>query len=103
MRLLGFRPFTSGQLRGFANVELPIGLTIEDCPVFAGGRNGAWATLPAKPVLDREGKQVRTDGKAQYAAILKWRDRDLGDRFSAALVALVRQQHPDAFGDGGER
>ena len=96
MRLIGFKPLVKGSLRGFATVQLPIGLTIEDCPVLVG-RNGAWAALPAKPVLDREGRQVKPDGKPQYVAILKWRDRDLSDRFSAAVVDLVRQHHPDAL------
>jgi hypothetical protein len=100
MRLLSFKPLTKGALRGFATVQLPIGLTIEDCPVFVG-RNSAWAALPAKPVLDREGRQVRPDGKPQYSAVLKWRDRDLNDRFSAAVIELVQQHHPDALAEGG--
>ena len=99
MRLVSFKPLVKAALRGFATVQLPIGLTIEDCPVFIG-RNGVWATLPAKAVLDREGRQVRADGKPQFAALLKWRSRELADKFSASLIELVRQQHPDAFGDG---
>jgi hypothetical protein len=35
------------------------------------------------------------DGKPQYAAIVKWRSRDLADRFSDAVVTLVAAQHPD--------
>ena len=96
MRLISFRSFVKGSLRGFATVQLPIGLTIEDCPVFVG-RNSAWAALPAKPVLDRDGRQVKPDGKPQYAAVLKWRDRDLNDRFSTAVVELVRQDYPAAL------
>jgi hypothetical protein len=48
-------------------------------------------------VLDRDGRQVKPDGKPQYAAVLKWRDRDLNDRFSTAVVELVRQDYPDAL------
>jgi DNA-binding cell septation regulator SpoVG len=100
MRLLSFKPMVKGALRGFATVQLPIGLTIEDCPVLVG-RNGAWAALPSRPVLDGEGRQAKPDGKAQFASILKWRDRDLQDRFSQAVVDLVRQHHPAAL-DGNE-
>ena len=96
MRLISFKPLVKGSLRGFATIELPIGLVIEDCPVLVGG-NGAWAALPSKPVLDREGRQARPDGKPQYAALLKWRDRELQDRWSAALIELLRQQHPEAL------
>ncbi len=95
MRLVSFKPLTKGTLRGFATVELPIGLRITDCPVLVGSR-GAWACLPSKPILDREGKHVRPDGKkGQYASILEWRDRDLSTRFGQAVVELVRAKHPD--------
>ena len=57
----------------------------------------AWATVPSKPVLDRDGKQVEVSGKRQYAPILEWRDRDLADRFSVAVVALVEAEHHEAF------
>jgi DNA-binding cell septation regulator SpoVG len=93
MRLVSFKPLTKGELRGFATVELPIGLVIDDCPVLVGS-SGAWAALPSKPVLDREGRQAKPDGKPQYASIMKWRDRELQDRFSQAVVDLVRQHHP---------
>lgn len=97
MRLVAFRPFVKGSLRGFASVELPIGLTIEDCPVLVSGER-AWANLPGKPMIDRDGRQVvNGNGKAQYAAVLKWRSRNLSDRFGAAVVELVRATHPEAL------
>jgi hypothetical protein len=99
MRLVSFKPLAKGALRGFAHLELPNGLRITDCPVLTS--NGkAWATLPSKPVLDREGRHVEVSGKKQYASILEWRDRDLSDRFSSAVVELVRAKHSDAL-DGG--
>jgi hypothetical protein len=101
MRLISFKPMRKGALRGFATVQLPIGLTIEDCPVLAGP-NGHWSTLPSRPVLDGQGRQAKPSGKPQYASILKWRDRELSDRFSQAVIALVRQKHPQALDDAGE-
>jgi hypothetical protein len=53
-------------------------------------------------VLDRDGKQVKVDGKRQYTAIMEWRDRGLADRFSEALVGLVRQADPGALDLDGE-
>jgi len=99
MRLIPFRPISKGALRGFASMELPIGLVIEDCPVLVGN-NGAWAALPSKPVLDQEGRRAKPDGEPQYAAIMKWRDRELQDRFSQAVIELVRAAHPDVLEDG---
>jgi hypothetical protein len=101
MRLIAFWPMIKGSLRGFATIELPIGLRIADCPVYAM-QGKAWAALPAKPILDGEGRHVRSPGgKPQYAAILSWRDRDLADRWSATVVELIRAAHPDALDDIG--
>jgi hypothetical protein len=94
MRLHTWRPLFKGALRGFATIELlPIGLQITVWPVFVSHDNG-WATLPSKPILDRDGQHATIDGKAQYVAV-HWRDRALADRFSAAVVDLVRCAHPD--------
>jgi hypothetical protein len=97
LALKEWRRVVKGALRGFATVELPNGLTIIDCPVFSS--NGkTWATFPSRPVLDQNGQHTKLDnGKPQYAAILKWPNRDLTDRFSAAVVALVRRVQPDAL------
>jgi hypothetical protein len=95
MKLVEFRPFVKNSLRGFATVELKDGLMIADCPVHAASSGRLWASLPAKAMLDRDGKQIVVDGKKQYDAILKWRDRELGG--SEAVVTLVRAEHPEAL------
>src|SRR4051794_6944665 len=98
MRLISFKVIGKGALVGIATVELPIGLGIEDCPILINKDGKPWAALPARPVLDREGRHVKPAGaKGQYAALLKWRDRGLADRWSAAVVALVREQYPEVF------
>jgi len=97
MMLRSFRPLAKGALRGFATIELPSGLVLHDVAIRAG-RNGPWASLPSKPVLDRDGRhRSDTNGRHQYAPVAEWRSRELADRFSAALVELVRAAHPDAL------
>jgi hypothetical protein len=99
MRLVSFGPVIKANLRGSATVELPIGLTIFDCPVLVG-KNESLAVLVSKPVLDSEGRPVKPDGrKGQYAAVLQWRDKDLTNRFSDTLVTLMLGDHPDALDD----
>jgi hypothetical protein len=96
MRLLDWRPLRKNTLRGFATLELPKALTIRDVSVHE--KNGKMlAGLPAKPQIDGEGRVIRAAGGKiiQYAAILTWRDRDLPDRFSDAVVALIRAEHPE--------
>jgi hypothetical protein len=96
MLLRKWRPMRRNTLRGFADVELTSGLQIDDIAVHT--REGrAWASLPARPMLDQDGQHVLRDGRPQYAPILRWRTRDLADRFSAAVVELVRRAHPDAL------
>lgn len=101
MALESFKPMVKASLRGFATVRLPNGLLIADCAIFTShGRT--WAALPGKPVLDRDGRHAEADGKKRYAPILQWADRATANRWSDAVVALVRQQHPGALDDGGE-
>ena len=96
MRLLGWRRLRQGKLFGFAEVELPIGLKLYDVPVLRGLDGQPWATLPTKPQVDRAGHQRRDDtGKPAYARVIAWRSRRLEEAFSARVVGLVRQAHPD--------
>jgi hypothetical protein len=100
MQLVSLEPDLKESLRGFATVELAFGLKLIECPVFAGS-NGPWACPPSKPVLDREGKQARHDSKPQFATVVaNWRVCALNDRIPAAVVELVRANHPDALAPG---
>ena len=98
MRLEGFKALRKGSLLGFASIRLPNGLTVADCPIFMSHEK-CWASLPSKPVLDREGRHVEQAGKKRYASILSWDDRATADRWSAAVVDLVREQYPEVFAD----
>jgi hypothetical protein len=101
-RLVAWRPFVKGSLRGFAAIELPIGLTITDIPVLVS-HSVAWAALPSKPQLDQDGRHRRNEnGKLAYSPILQWRDKDLSKRFSAIVVELVRDAHPGDL-EGADR
>lgn len=57
---------------------------------------GAWAGLPAKPIMDGERRQkIGADGKPRCAPVAEWRNRELAAGFSDAVVAAVSQAHPD--------
>jgi hypothetical protein len=92
MRLISWKP------SGFVAVELPIRLKIHDAPVLVS--NGkAWAALPSKPQIDKEGRhKTDVNGKTAYVPVLEWKNRELTDRFSAAVVELVQREHPAALG-----
>src|SRR4051812_26984919 len=101
MTLDVFRPLVKGALRGFATVRLPIGLVIADVTICTS-HGKTWASLPSKPIIDRDGRHVEEGGKKKYAPILQWADRAAADRWSAAVVELVRQAHPSALNGGAQ-
>jgi hypothetical protein len=69
-----WRPLHRVTLRGFADIELPNGLRIDDIAVHV--RDGRiWASLPTRPMLDQDGRHVFSDGKPQYAPILRSQSR----------------------------
>lgn len=96
MRLVSFKEVRNNTLLGFATVELPNGLTVADCPVCTG-YGKTWASLPSKSLLDREARHIEEGAKKKYLLILQWPDRATNDRWSDAVVALVREAHPEAF------
>lgn len=98
MKLLSFKPIGKAGLAGFAVIELSIGLRIADVPVFVTGQSGPWAGLPRRPVLDRDRRQrIGADGRPAFEPICEWNDREASNRFSAAVVELVRAAHPEVF------
>jgi hypothetical protein len=95
-----FRRLIKGALRGFAVVELSSGLILREVAIFS--KNGrAWAGMPSKPRLGRNGVPVKNHaGFPQYDQLVAWATRDQADRFSQAVVALIERE----FGplDGGD-
>ena len=89
-------------MRGFAVVELPVGLVIVDCAVHVAADGAAWAALPARPLLGADGRPLLgKGGKVRWASVLRWADRDRAARFSEAVIALVRLRDPDALDEDG--
>jgi hypothetical protein len=96
--LLDWKPLAKGSLRGFARVKLGATLVINDIPVLiSNGR--AWASLPSKPLVGKDGVAIRDgSGKQRYAPILEWSIRESSDRFSSAVVDAVRRDYgPNAL------
>jgi hypothetical protein len=95
-----------GTLRGFACITLPYKgsqLEIDDLPVLM--INGkAWAAFPGKPVVV-DGVVARIPGtsKVRYVNHIRWGDSETTQRFSKAVVALVRQHDPGAFAGEAEQ
>ena len=98
MELHSYKAINKGALRGVASLRMSNTMIIHKVMLFAQG-NRTWAALPSEPMIDRDGR-VMTDanGKRRYNPLLAWPDKATSDRFSAAMVELVRQRDPSAFG-----
>jgi hypothetical protein len=98
MRLLDWKPLSAGALLGRASVELN-GLVISDVGIFA--KDGArWSQMPAEPMRDRDGQLLKGEnGKVRYRSPLKWKTRELQERFSHALISAIEAQHGALGGD----
>jgi hypothetical protein len=59
----------------------------------------AWALLPGKAMVDRDGNLMRDqrDGRIRYSAVIEWGTHELRDAFSERVIMLLRAQFPDAL------
>jgi hypothetical protein len=92
-----FVPVIRNTLRGFARVRMPSGMVLHDVAVHQ--QNGtAWASPASKPMIGRDGTVMRdTTGKIQYTPVVAFTSRELRDRFSASVVAALRDRFPEAL------
>ena len=97
MILKDWRPHSSGALRGYITVRLEIGLVIPDMPVFVTQKGHQYATLPTKPIVENGKHRTTADGKPEYRPAIYWSDRQISDKFSAAVIKLLLAEHPDAL------
>jgi hypothetical protein len=75
-------------------------LTLYDCTVHVDGAE-AWVNLPTKPVIDRDKRHQRNavTGKLEYVVAAKWDSQAVRDRFSKAVIELIRARHLSALDD----
>ena len=96
MIVTDWRPHVRGTLHGFVTVVLDIGLVISGIKVF-GGEGGAFVQLPDKPALqDGQLKRDASNNIVYYPA-MKWQNRQIGDKFSSAVIRLLREKYLDAL------
>jgi hypothetical protein len=100
-QLLKFTAQRRDALRGFCDIELPNGMQIFGCPVLVS-RGRIRVIVPGRPRLDRTGRQVEIDGYRQFDKIMGWNCRELANAFDAAVIALLREQYPDALTETGK-
>lgn len=95
---LEFKPFRRKTLCGFATVRIAeLHMVFKELPIHQKGEK-RWASLPARPQLNKEGMANRdAAGKIVYAALIDITDQVARDAFSAAVVRAVLEMAPSAF------
>jgi len=98
VHLNDFRLMKRKTLRGFARVTLPeLGLIVHDVAIHLREAK-AWASPPSRPMLGRDGTQLRdAAGKPQFAPTIGFTSRGDQDAFSQAVLDAVRAARPEAL------
>jgi hypothetical protein len=93
MQLIEWKRVDKGSLIGHATILLPNGLQISDVAIFRKDST-RWAQLPSEPIRKADGQPLKDDhGKVRYRSPLKWKNRELQERFSHVLIELIEAQH----------
>jgi hypothetical protein len=94
-----FTPRRQNTLIGFVSVPIPeMHLKIFDLAVHQKN-DSRWASLPAKPQVDRDGNVRRDErGKVAYSPVLEFTYRATRDAFSHRLIAALLE-----FEQGGDQ
>jgi hypothetical protein len=96
-----FKPVQRNSLRGFARVRFRSGLVISEIAIHVtGGR--AWASPPARQMLDRNGTPLRDEnGKFRWQPLISFATKVQRDDWSDQVVAAVLAAYPDALAAEG--
>lgn len=78
-----------GSLHGHATVVFDGYLEVSGIAILTG-KNGLWVAMPTRDWSDNSGKK-------HYDRLIEFVDREAADRFADALIARVRELHPDCL------
>ena len=92
-----FQPIVRNTLRGFARVRVPSGMIFHDVAIHQ--KDGAtWAAPSSKPMVGRDGTAIKAaDGRISYSPVVSFANKELRDRWSAAVIAALQARYPDAL------
>lgn len=96
-----FKPVQRNSLRGFARIRFRSGLVIAEITIHVtNGR--AWASPPARQMLDRNGTPLRDEaGKPRWQPLITFVTKAQRDDWSDQVVAAVLEAYPDALAAEG--
>lgn len=87
---VGFRPYQSGRLLGYADFRVTGGHVYHGCPVFQADEGEVSVGLPRAPLM-RNGVPVTDEtGKVMYATVISIADPEEYRRFTSMAVCELR-------------
>lgn len=98
MRCIRWQPYERNTLMGFAALQQPSGVIIEDATLHE--KDGKyWVSPPGKPKLDKDGvaHRNRETGKISYSSVITFTSDEVRRRWSDDAVAAIRCDFPAAF------
>jgi hypothetical protein len=101
MILSQWRHKPRGGFRGYVNVTLSLGLVIPDVRIFVG-QHGPFTSLPETPVLINGKVKRDVNNKPVFVPQLKWKNREIADKFSVAVIRELVKRHPQRLGRRSE-
>jgi hypothetical protein len=80
---------------------MPSGIQHYGCKLTVGPKGGFWIAMPSTIRRDADGKPVLgADGKVIWDQHAGFRNKAIHEKFEAAVLPVLRRQHPELFGDG---
>ena len=86
MQISAWRSLDKNTLRGAFTLKLESGLVIHDVMLHVKN-DQRWIQFPAREYIDPQGQR-------QFARFIEFRDRQTGDRFRDAVLAVLDNEKP---------
>jgi hypothetical protein len=77
-------------------VRLPSGVIMHDVSIHLND-DRAWASPPSTPQIGRDGTHMQKGGKPQNSPIISVVLKEVRDKFSPAVLDVLRLSHPEAL------
>ena len=92
-----FTPMAKNTLVGFVTVIVPSGMVFHECGVHRKN-DSVWVSPASKPMIARDGTVLKDfGGKIRYAPVISFETKHARDRWSAAVIAALKEQKPEVL------
>jgi hypothetical protein len=93
LTITDWKTIDRNSLVGVFSVELPSGMVINNCMLHRPSNGAAeWIAMPGAAQVERDGRVKRSgDGKPMYKTIIRFRSKEIYDRFQVPILEELRR------------